>query len=141
MRISLSKFLDVSSAFYCERAIGNLWSIHLEVNILRRVTKSEWRSLLFCCSLKLKIFPKILATFIGFSGISFIWISSINLISSLIIRYWISSFLFLSALNKSFCGDFGFRYFYIHLYIYYIYYLFKYLIFLYLYIFLHLNFI
>ena len=33
--ISLSKFSDVLLAFTCARAIGNLWSISLGVNILR----------------------------------------------------------------------------------------------------------
>ena len=33
--ISFSKFSDVLPAFTCARAIGNLWSICLEVNILR----------------------------------------------------------------------------------------------------------
>ena len=34
--ISFSKFSDVLPAFTRARAIGNLWSICLEVNILRR---------------------------------------------------------------------------------------------------------
>ena len=39
--ISFSKFSDVLPAFTCSSAIGNLWSIYLEVNILSRIAKSE----------------------------------------------------------------------------------------------------
>ena len=41
--ISFSKFSDVLPAFTCARAIGNLSSICLGVNILSHVAKSERR--------------------------------------------------------------------------------------------------
>ena len=100
--ISFSKFSDALPAFNCTRAIGNLY---LRVNILIPLP--------FCCSSKLMIFSTILTTF-SFSGISFMLISFINLINSLIMKYLILSgaffvlffccccfVLFLSALNKS----------------------------------------
>ena len=41
-RISFSKFQDVLPTFTCARAIGNLWSICLGLNILR----FEWPEIL-----------------------------------------------------------------------------------------------
>ena len=52
---SLGKFSGVLTAFTCARAIANLCSVCLGVNILS--------PLLFCYSLKLRIFSTIMATF------------------------------------------------------------------------------
>ena len=45
--ISFNKFLDVLIAFTCGRAINNLWSISLGVNILSRVAMSKGRPLAY----------------------------------------------------------------------------------------------
>ena len=77
---SFCKFLYVLPIFTCAKAIGNLWSICLGVNILCCVNsktlrsetlatpaKSEERPLPFFCLLKSIIFSTILTTFFGFS--------------------------------------------------------------------------
>ena len=50
--ISFSNFSNGLAASACERAISNLWSIRLEVNVLRHVTKSGGLPLPFYWLLK-----------------------------------------------------------------------------------------
>ena len=52
--------------FACARAIGNLSSVCLGVNILRRVANSEGRPLPFSCLFKSRNVSTILITLIGF---------------------------------------------------------------------------
>ena len=74
---------DVLPAFTCPSAIGGLWSICLRVNILVPLP--------FRYSLKLRTFSTLSTIFIPItysdSGLSFMLISSIDLMDSLIIVY------------------------------------------------------
>ena len=64
---------DILHAFTRESVIGNLLSIHLEVNILRRVAKSEGRPLPFSFLLKSKIIDTLRLFYLDFHFQEFIY--------------------------------------------------------------------
>ena len=64
---------DILHAFTRESVIGNLLSIHLEVNILRRVAKSEGRPLPFSFLLKSKIIGTLRLFYLDFHFQEFIY--------------------------------------------------------------------
>ena len=101
----LSKFSDVLLAFTCARAIGNLWSIYLEVNILG-LDWSEFR--LFTSSFCLKYF--------GFKSIKNSLFLSLSLSLSFSLSLSLPSqsaykFLRVSFFFGFFSGSCGFTYF------------------------------
>ena len=102
---SFSKFLDVLRIFTCARAIGNLWSICLGVNILCCVNSktlrletlatpanSEERPLPFFCLLKSIIFSTILTTFSDFHFQEFLYLTdflkSISFLLLFLFWFW-----------------------------------------------------
>ena len=95
--ISFSRFSDVLTAFTYARTIGNLWNICYAANILSCVwsktllsqnlatrTKSNGSPLPLSCLLKSRLFLTVLIilSWFLFSGISFLIISFLKLISS-----------------------------------------------------------
>ena len=63
---SFNKFSEILPALACARAIGNLWSICLWVNILKHVAKTKGRPQPFCCLLKSRSFSTISIILFGF---------------------------------------------------------------------------
>ena len=99
-------------ALTCARAIGNLWSIYLGVNILIRIAKSEGLPLPLCCLLKPRTFSTISTILFGFSfsGILFLLIAFNESINSSLTLITNCYFLDCLAVLKYFAKHNGLRY-------------------------------
>ena len=103
-RISFSNGSKVLPAFTCARAIGNLWSICLGVNISSLLPS--------CCLLKSRIFSIISITLFGFSlsGVFLLLTAFLKSIKESLTWFTICLFIFLLTLYKSFATNDRFWY-------------------------------